>query len=289
MAAENSTALQEATRGYDNEVQEWQIAIGNGRKIPRPEFWKALERLIDVCCKKSAVQDYQHTHIAELIKQYLKFLSLDDDQRIVPTRDLLTAVQLLKEAMPFDNKRTERVKELLELPGMSLEQVANMHGLPISTIGRMHQLYKDKKDGLADELYPKNHITPEERRRLDVKVANAKRFRDAVQDWKERPVDGHDAEKSDEWTAPPESIEELLSLPGMTVEQVATMHRKPVAEIQAIKDGMQFSPDLTDDNIDAEIRTCASQGCSEQEIMEILGIDQKRVQSVTKALQKQPA
>jgi hypothetical protein len=271
--------VSEVLKAYERETIEWRKS---DRVQPRPEWWEALERIVECVAERKNIQPHQHLAANNLITAYLKFLALRIADQL-PSQEVYRAIDELRQAEPMEMRKTEPVVELAKLEGITHHQIAAMHGLSASDVSQI--IAGQKK-------YPEGHVTPEERRRIESIRQNAREYFAAAEAWKARPVASVTSEPVDNWVPPPESIEELLSLPNMTVNQVAKMHRKSVEEIQAIRDGRQFIPidpnAIADEepDIDREIYACADGGASEKEISEMLGLPMKQVKEVLKKRMK---
>lgn len=269
------------------------------RHSPEPHWWTTLASAIEAALEPEAIEAHQFPACSRLIEAYLaQDFSVTDR----PTQAILRSWDELEASAEKERMPPETPLQLLALEGMTLEQMAKMLGLPLRTIQRMFAEYNKKKLGEPYDRavfdLPAGHMTPGERDFMERKVAEAKEFRSASSRWRSRPKfydgpDGLEQDGDDDWTAPPESPEELLSLPGMTVEQVARMHRMSVDEVQAIATGSSRAPaaapnpsdDLPAATIQKEVRALAEAepDLSHAEIAERLGVSPERVTEILAA------
>jgi hypothetical protein len=295
-AAENHTASQEfleAAHRFDIENKEWGVS---DRQTPRPEWWELLAEAISEACRPQALEPYQFRAATDLVSAYLS--SQQPDGR--PTKELLRCWHVLQTVKPSETLPVESPTDLLSLPGMGYEQAAKMLGLPLKTIHRMAAELSKKKSGDAYDKsaldLPPGHQTPEQRDRQAAAIQTAKDWKAAISRFQARPRFGEAA--ADDWAPPPESVEELLSLPGMSLEQVARMHRLTTEQVAAIRDGRplassQYDAELTEPDlhsdldpeiVKAEIRAlrAAEPDLSDAEIAERLGVSRESVTAATK-------
>jgi hypothetical protein len=228
------------------------------KREPAPSWWLAVEAMIDGACDHpSIVQAHYSTGLVHLIDAYLEFLP-KVQTGLLPERPTghimrsLGELELADRAGPQIKRGTEPIEELRKLdPPIQPDQVSKMYGI---TIGQAAQFLAGKW------APPPGHVTPEESARASDALALAKSLKEAFTRWQER---ANAAINEDDWKPPRESIEELLDLPGMTVEQVATMHRVPIEQVQAIQGGKSYTPpagasttptgELTAEALEAEV------------------------------------
>jgi len=229
------TSIRVLLAAWRAENQNWIAATDAA--LPRPQWWEAVEDLIDQSsANPSIVEPHYSRGLIDLIDAYLDFLP-KVQTGLLPERPTSRIMRALGELEIADTKgpevrrRTEPIEELRKLdPPIQHDQVAKMYGV---TQQQAAMLLAGKWS------LPAGHTTPEERDRANAELAQAKALKEAFKRWSER---ADAVAPGADWKAPPESIEELLALPGMTVEQVAVMHRVPVEQVQAIQAGKAFVP-----------------------------------------------
>lgn len=287
--------FEKARQRFEAENREW---IASDRHSPVPEWYEKFEEALDAMVEADAIAPYQFKAATAVLECYMAFNPLLTNGR--PTAEVLRTWHELGKCVPFDARKTETPEELFALPGMSHDQIGKMLGIPISRVQRMSAELAKKQNGdkWDPEVFrlPEDHQTPEEREFQRRLIDDAKAWRAASQRWSLRSRT-RSAPADDGWTAPPESIEELLSLPGMTDEQVARMHRVPVQTVTAIRRGqlpLPAGPDPTEEidlhqdldplEVEREIRALrdAEPTLADAEIAERLGVPVSQVRSALK-------
>lgn len=243
------SSIDRAQVAFDKELQNWRIS---DRANPRPEWWRALESLIDSLCvlNPDHGQEPPPPHLypaaVNLITAYSQHLDAVEGPADMPSAAIIKATEELRLAKPLEFRRTEHPCDLLELPRMTTEQVARMTGLSINRVCEIEAAMKRRSKGLDIDSkvfdLPADYISPEERRWQAKLVQEARQFRDAVNAWRDRPSADSLNKAVVPFTDAPESVEQLLALPGMTNEQIARMKGLTVQEVQTVREGGKFTP-----------------------------------------------
>ena len=281
--------FQEAAAEFEIELREYERS---DRDTPRPEWWMRLAEAIDAAVQPNALEPHQHTHGTHLVEAYLM---QGDEMEGRPRPGIQRAWQELREAKAPDPHPLESLADLIQMPGMSNDQIVRMTGLDRKQIAAAAKCIADRRSGLNPDMaplqYPKGHVAPQDRDRAARAIQEAREFKAAIGNWKARPKYGE--ETAANWNPPVESVEELLSLPGMSLDQVARMHHLTVAEVAAIRDGRTTAPmdpngPIPAEMIEDEIRRLhdVESLLTPAELAERLGVDVALVKRTIKGTAK---
>lgn len=285
-----------AAASFDAERLNWEKSDDHS---PQPEYWIRLAAAIDAACQPQALKQFQQAAATRLV---IAYLSQAPDENARPKDAIKQSWYDLRNAVDRQPTPRESLSELIELAGIQDEQIMLMTGLDRHHVAAARKALKDKAVGNAPNLkaldYPKDHVLPREREWDDRVAGEMKAWKGAKAQWLTRPKFA--ADQDDDWTPPPESIEELLAQ-GVNIPQIARMHRVSQDEVVAIRDGKTFVPDdptagEDDDSgpdpamVEHEVRELhrLDPSLTPAEIEERLGVNAVRVSEIL-GLGKKPA
>lgn len=209
---------------------------------PGKEWWDALAAVVDALAADEPTNQFFYP-FADIVRAFIdvctKIVSgeilafpTEDDQKeaweiaMGPLGRAISAIRHALTLSPITLMPLEKIEDLAKVKGESgtevgVEQIARMWGLSQQQVMNIIQ---------GTGKVPAGHVTPHEKEFRHNEQARRRAYANAVSLWlANRPAGifgGDEVELDDDFTPPPESIEELASQ-GVSVEQIGKMHRVP--------------------------------------------------------------